>query len=122
MKILSMKRLTAMLVISITVSFFVIACNPSTEKDTDATWIYYTSDPDGCSYYYDSNSIEYHRNNTFVIVRKKIDCHGNKKIRQAKVEIDCQSGKYREKYEPYGWLEVESRDPHDPLHVFLCNK
>jgi hypothetical protein len=110
------------LLMLIMVSSVIISCTPHADRDTDAAWVYYTSDPDGCSYYYDSNSIEYHRNNTFVIVRKKIDCHGNKKIRKAKVEIDCQSGKYREKYEPYGWLEVESRDPHDPLHVFLCNK
>ena len=122
MKRLSVRYLKAMLVIFIAVSSFIFACNPSTDKDKNETWVYYTSDSDGCSYYYDSNSIQYHRNNTFVIVRKQIKCPGNKKVRTAKMTIDCKNGKYTEKYEPYGWLEIESQDPHDPLHMFLCNK
>jgi hypothetical protein len=103
-------------------SLLIISCDTSTDskKGKDVLWVYYTSDPDGCSYYYDSNSIKYLRDNKIVKVKRKVECPGRKESTNV-MTIDCSTGKYHEKTEALGGLiQAETGSVHDPIEQLVC--
>jgi hypothetical protein len=106
-------------IVIIVLSFLVISCDSS--KDSNAMWIYYSSDNNGCSYYYDTNSVKYLEKKNIVKVRKKIDCPG-RKDRRTTMKLDCISGMHSESFGPSTQRYSSSRSSNTQLYSLLCNK